>query len=300
MGSAELLLIAGLLLIGIAVYLAVSTLLNESNKPQQLTWGEEGGPDKSKGGFIEFSRPLVHRLTLKWALKIKNPSYRRQVERKILTAGQERVLNVDEFIGLQILWGAFMPGLFIVVNFALELGYPPWLLVAMAILGFYFPHIHCNTERKKRYQSVIVDLPFFIDILALSTEAGLDFIGAINKVVEKAKASVLADELGKVLRDIKLGQSRADALRAMADRLDMTEVTSFVAMIIDSDATGGSIGQVLKDQSAQMRMTRFTRAEKAGARASQQILLPLVLFILPAVLIMVMGPIIIQFLGQGG
>ena len=86
----------------------------------------------------------------------------------------------------------------------------------------------------------------------------------------------------------------------MAARLDMSEITSFVAVLIDAEASGSSIAQVLKDQSVQMRLERFVRAEKAGARASQLILLPLMLFILPAVFIMVFGPVILQMSGGKG
>jgi tight adherence protein C len=297
--GAELLLVGGLLLIGIAIYMSVSTILGGQNQIQSLAWADDAQPDKSKSGFIEFSRPLVHRLCLGVVAKIKNPGYRKRLEKKILTSGLERVINVDEFIGIQVLWGVFMPLLFLGFNFSLELGYSPAVFFVMALGGAYLPHLHSGSERKKRYQSVIVDLPFFIDILALSTEAGLDFVGSIQRVVDKAQNSVLAEELGKVLRDIKLGQSRADSLKAMAHRLDIPEITSFIAVLVDADATGASISTVLKQQSQQMRTERFTRAEKAGARASQAILLPLILFILPAVLIMVMGPIVIQFLGQG-
>jgi tight adherence protein C len=136
--------------------------------------------------------------------------------------------------------------------------------------------------------------------LALSTEAGLDFIGSIQRIVEKAENSVLADEFAQVLRDLKLGSTRSESLKKMADRLDISEVTSFVTVLVDADSTGASIAGVLKQQSVQMRLERFTRAEKEGARASQTILIPLMLFILPAVFIMVFGPVIIQFLGQGG
>ena len=100
--------------------------------------------------------------------------------------------------------------------------------------------------------------------------------------MEKSDNSVLADELRIVLKDIKLGSSRADSLRAMARRLDIPEVTSFVAVVIDADSTGASISQVLKDQSEQMRLERFVRAEKAGAQASQKMLIPMMMFILPA------------------
>ena len=85
----------------------------------------------------------------------------------------------------------------------------------------------------------------------------------------------------------------------MAARLDMQEMTSFVAVLIDAEATGASISQVLKDQSVQMRLERFVRAEKAGAQASQLILLPLMLFILPSVFIMVFGPVVVSMLYGG-
>src|SRR5690606_21719642 len=151
-----------------------------------------------------------------FAVKVKNPNYRKRVQNKIGYAGLQREINVDEFIGLQILWGALFPALLLFLNFTLELGYSATFLLGFGAVGLYFPHLHASTERKKRYQSVIVDFPFFIDLLALSTEAGLDFIGSIQRVVEKAENSVLADELGQVLRDLKLGSTRAESLKKMA------------------------------------------------------------------------------------
>jgi tight adherence protein C len=296
----ELLLIAGLFMIGIAVYLFSSMLLSSNKDAQSLLWASDDEPAKSRSKFIEFSRPLVHKFCLSFSSKIKSPNYRKNVQNKIGYAGLEREINVDEFIGLQILWGILFPTLLLFLNFTLELGYSPMFLIFMGVFGAYFPHLHVTTERKNRYNSVIVDLPFFIDLMALSTEAGLDFIGSIQRVVEKAENSVLADELGQVLRDLKLGSTRAESLKKMSERLDIPEVTSFVTVLIDADATGASIGTVLKQQSVQMRVERFTRAEKEGAKASQTILIPLMLFILPAVFIMVFGPVIIQFMGQGG
>ena len=293
-------LIAGLILMGWSVYLFVKTLLLESGSGPQLEWANIDAPEKTKSGFLEFSRPLVHRFAVSWARKIKAPKYRESTKRKITTAGLERYLNVDEYIGLQVLWGVMFPILLIIMNFAFELGNSPVVILMFGAAGAFFPNMYVTQEKKKRSLSVIVDLPYFIDILALSTEAGLDFIGSIQRVVDKADASsVLASEFGQVLQDIKLGQSRAEALKAMANRLDMSEITSFIAVLVDADATGASIGGVLKQQSIQMRIERFTRAEKAGARASQAILIPLMLFILPAVFIMVFGPVVLQFMNGG-
>ena len=296
MGSGELLLFGGLLLGAFSVYMFISTLLKRNEDAQALVWASGNEPVKSKSPVIEFSRPLVHQFTLQHAVRIKWPKYREKVRRKILTSGLGGELNVDEFIGIQLLWGVLMPILLFIFDFALERGSPLWLIFGIGFIGVYFPHIYARSEKKKRYSSVVIDLPFYVDLLALSTEAGLDFISAIQRITDKATNSVLADELRLVLRDIKLGSSRAESLRGLQERLDMGEITSFVSVLVDADATGASIARVLKDQSTQMRLERFVRAEKAGARASQTILIPLMLFIIPAVFIVVFGPVILQFM----
>ncbi len=254
---------------------------------------------KSKSQVINACLPLVHQFTLKYAVKIKDQFYRKKVEKILMTSGMSRELTVDEYIGLRLFLGIMFPFFLLVMNFALDLGFPYIVFLFIMPLGYMLPDIHANGVRTSRINAVRIDLPFFIDLLALSTEAGLDFIGAIQRIVDKAENSVLADELSIVLKDIKLGASRIESLRGMARRLDMGEITSFIAVLADADATGASISQVLKDQSIQMRLERFVRAEKAGAKASQTILLPIIFLILPAVFIMVFGPVVIQFMSGG-
>lgn len=298
MGSAELMLILGLLLGGVAVFLFVSSIFASNQGKQQLSWANNDEPVKSKNPVINVSRPLVHQFTLQHALRIRSESYRKRVRKYILTSGLSAELNEDEFIGLQLLWGVMFPAFLFIMNFSLQLGLSPFLVLGMGLIGFYLPQIHARGQKKIRELSVRADLPFFIDLLALSVEAGLDFFSAIQKIVDKAQGtdSVLADELGTVLKDIKVGASKTQALKDFSERLDMNEITSFVAVLVDAEATGASISQVLKDQSVQMRLERFVRAEKAGAKASQTILIPLMLFILPAVFIMVFGPVAISFM----
>jgi tight adherence protein C len=282
--------------------LGESALFSSNKDSQQLLWANNSEPVKSKSPVINFSRPLVHQFTLQHALKIKSVGYRKRVRRYILTSGLSKELNEDEFIGLQILWGVMFPVFMLVMNFALALDLPTFLMIGMGLGGFVFPQMHASAEKKRREISVRADLPFFIDLLALSVEAGLDFFAAIQKIVDKAEGndSVLADELGTVLKDTKVGSSKTQALKDMGERLDIPEITSFVAVLIDAEASGASISKVLKDQSIQMRLERFVRAEKAGAKASQQILIPLMLFILPAVFIMVFGPVAVSFIYGGG
>ena len=290
-----ILLFAGLGLAALSVYLFSQVVLSNNTDTDALAWASGNEPVVSKSPFINFSRKLVHNFALQHARRIKNEGYRKSVEKKILTSGLSRELNVDEFIGLQILWGALFPVALLIINFALGMGLPLPLVLGLGFVGGFFPHFYCNQQKSERYTSVIIELPFYIDLLALSTEAGLDFVNAIQRLVDKTGKSVLADELGIVLKDIRLGRSRADAFRDLSTRLDIPEITSFTSMIIDSDATGTSIAQVLKDQSIQMRLERFVRAEKAGARASQTILIPMMVFILPAVFIVVFAPVILQF-----
>ena len=299
MGSAELILGAGLLLAAYAVYSFTSALLTNNTDREFLSWASGNEPVKSKSWLVNFSRPLVHNFTLQHALKYKNPRYRKKVEHLLLTAGLSRELNVDEFIGLQILWGMMFPGFLALMNFALSMGMSWAMFIAFVPLGIYFPHIYGSSQKASRAKSVRRDLPFFADLLALSTEAGLDFIGAIQRIVEKApENNVLASELEIVLKDIRLGAARVDALKGLSRRLDTSEITSFVAVLVDADATGASISQVLKDQSVQIRLERFVRAEKAGAKASQMMLIPMVMFILPAVFMVVFGPVVVQFFGS--
>jgi len=291
-------LFSALFLSGLSVFLMVSILLQQTGESYHLSWLEGKEPEKSKAPFVQMSRPLVHNFTLGYVKKIRNKKYRKKVEKKITVAGLGRELNVDEFIGLQLLWGIAFPVLFFIINTVLSLGFPFLMIPIMSAVGFYFPHAYCNSQRQKRYLSIISDLPAFVDIMALSTEAGLDFIGSVQKIVEKAeKDSVLAEEFSIFLKDTKLGLSRQDALTKMDQRLDIAEMTSILSVIKDSQETGASIAGALKSKSEQMRFERFARAEEAGGKASQKIILPMMIFIIPAVFIIVFAPAAFQFIG---
>ncbi len=294
-----LILLSGLGLAAVSVYLFSTAIFSNNADAEALAWASGDEPAQSKNPLINFSRPLVHNFTLQHAQKVKSENYRAKVKKKILTAGLSGEINEDEFIGLQILWGVMFPIGFVIFNFALQMGFSYAMAFAISGVGVFFPHLYCSVSKGKRYTDVVTDLPFFIDLMALSTEAGLDFMGSLQRIVEKADNSVLADELQLVLKDIKLGSSRKEALSRLSERLDIPEITSFVAVVRDAEETGASISQVLKDQSIQMRLERFVRAEKAGAKASQAMLIPMMFLILPAVFIMVFAPVVLNFFYGG-
>lgn len=295
----DLLLYLGLFLAGASLFWFVYSIFAANEDGKALSWAAGDQPKKSKSPIINFSRPLVHQFTMKYARKMKSEKMRKNIDFKIVTGGLEEEINIDEFIGLKLFWGVLFPIVLVTLNFALQLGYPWPLMLMIAPLGYVIPDMHANANKKKRSREVIIDLPFFIELLALSTQAGADFFGAIQKITQKAEDSVLATELEKVLRDLRLGSTREKALKDMAYRLDVSEVNSFVNVLTDADATGASISDVLKEHSAQMRLERFVRAEKAGARASQAMLIPLIMFILPAVFVIVFAPVALQFIYGG-
>jgi len=293
-----LILLTSLFLTALCVYFVTFTILKNTQDVKALSWAEGKEPENSKVPLIQFSRPFVHNFTLSYAQRIKRPSYRNKIEQKLITAGLTKELNVDEFLGLQILWGIVFPILFTIFNLSLQLGFPHIFVLLISAVGFYFPHAYCNSCKQKRHISVLGDLPVFVDIVALSTEAGMDFIGALQKITEKAPAnSVLAQEFLTVLKDIKLGQSRKKALTSLDERVGLPELKSIVSVIRDADETGASIATALKSKSAQMRFERFAKAEEVGAKASQKILIPMMLFIIPAIFIVIFAPAAFQFLG---
>src|SRR4051812_17579611 len=225
---------------------------------------------------------------------------RKTFKRKIIAAGIKEELTPDEFISFKLLLILFFPivgGLLRAGDF-IDLAW--YYIVGSGIAGWFYPDIWVNGRIGVRQKQVIRAMPFIVDLLALSTEAGLDFIGAIGKVVEKAKPSPLVEEFGQLLKEIKVGASRQEALREMASRIDLTEVNSFVAILISADQMGASIGKILRQQSEQIRVTRMLAAEKAGAAAAQKIMLPIMLFIVPAVFLMIIGPMLLGMIYPGG
>jgi tight adherence protein C len=133
----------------------------------------------------------------------------------------------------------------------------------------------------------------------MCVEAGLNFQGALTQAMEKAPPGALRNEFAIVLRDMRSGLARADALRRMADRLDIGEITSFVSAIIQAEKMGASLANVLRVQAEQRRAERFQRAEKMAMEAPVKLVAPLIIFIFPVTFIILGFPIVMKFMGEG-
>jgi tight adherence protein C len=287
-------------LIGLGTFLVVRMLLQE----QETRAAQENLNDrdrKASNKLVQFTRPFFSQYIVP-TLRGKKfwDDYRKTYRRKLIAAGLRDELTPDEFIAFKVILILVFP---IIAGFlkALDLFSPSLLtVVGIAIAGWFYPNLWVRSRIQQRQKQILRSLPFIVDLLTLSTEAGLDFVGSIGRVVEKAAPSPLIDELSQLLKEIKVGSSRQEALREMAARIDMTEVNSFVAILISADQMGASIGKILRQQSDQIRTERMVRAEKAGVAASQKVLIPLVLFILPAVMLMIFGPFILSFIYPNG
>ena len=220
-------------------------------------------------------------------------SYRQKATLNLQKAGIGDVMTVDHLLAMKALSALVTP---FVVSAIFEVFKNPALFVCAGIGGFFLPDRFVNDLRKSREQQILRSLPGAVDVLSLSVEAGLEFLTAIQRLVERGGMGALRDELSTILNDIRLGKSRAEALKSFSQRVEIPEVSSFVSVLVQADMLGASIGPVLQQQAERMRVERFQRAEKAGAKASQKILFPLVLFIFPAVLIVIIGPVALQFI----
>ena len=147
---------------------------------------------------------------------------------------------------------------------------------------------------RRRHLAIQKELPFVLDILTLSIEAGMDFISALQRNCQARKLSPLNEELLRMTKEIQVGSSRRDALKGMADRVGQQDLKSVAYALIQADELGVSIGEILRIQSEQMRSRRFDRAERLAAEAPVKMLGPLMLCIFPAVFVVLLGPVLFQ------
>ena len=257
----------------------------------------EQGQKTASTGLLKLTRPLFKALVMPYSQKLKLEDWKKNNKRRIVSAGLENALDVDELLAFKIFMGIVVP--LAIYTYFLVTGspIPLWLMGGMMLIGFVYPSLMVSSARKSRHEEIKLQLPFVIDLLTLSTEAGLDFIGALQKVVEKTRSGPLVQEIERMLQEIRLGTTRSDSMRAMSWRIDLQETSSLIAVLVTADQMGSSLGDVLRVQSDLIRTQRFTSAEKKGSAATQKLLFPLIFFIMPAGFIMIFGPVILGFFG---
>ncbi len=249
---------------------------------------------------IELSQPFTERIVLplitglaEFAMRLSPGQSREAMQHKLDLAGNP--YDLTRFMGIRVLVALLLGGLGIALFFLTE-GNESLSFVKRALLpvvgaglGYYMPVLSLGRKISKRQNEIIKSLPDALDLLTICVEAGLGFDAAMSKVAEKWD-NQLSMAFNRVIQEIQLGKLRREALRDMADSMDVSDVSTFVAAIIQADQLGVSIAKVLRIQADQMRVRRRQRAEELARQAPIKMLPAIAFLIFPAIFIVLLGP----------
>lgn len=236
----------------------------------------------------------IERMVNKWA-----PSSIKNKEHHLLrAAGYPNNLTIQKWISIRIIVWLFF-GIFF-TSFGLKQESLTNVVLLTGVgwtFGYIGPRFYLKKKATARRLEIERGLPDVLDILTVSVNAGLGFDAALVKVVEKTKGT-LSEEFNKMLHEIKMGKSRKDALKGLSERNEVDDLTQFTSSIIQAEQLGVRISSVLKVQSEDMRTKRKQKAEEKAMKAPLKMLFPLVIFIVPAIFIIVLGPAIINIINN--
>jgi tight adherence protein C len=210
---------------------------------------------------------------------------------KLALAGNPYRWTPADYLGTKIFAALLLGGvLFFLLSISGHTGYSIVFGGVGAAFGWFGPDLLLRSKRQVRQKRIQRSLPDALDLLVISVEAGLGFDAAIQRLVDK-RSDALALELARVIAEMRVGRSRRDALRDMAQRTHVTDLTNFVGAILQADQLGVSVTRVLMVQAEQMRVLRRQRAEEKAAQLQLKMIFPLAIFIFPALCIVIIGPV---------
>ena len=170
------------------------------------------------------------------------------------------------------------------------------MCLIVAMLFAFFPTLWLRGTIKKRHTAIMKALPNVLDLLTLSVESGRDLLSALKEILERRKLDPLGEELLRTFQEIQLGRKRTEALRALSKRVKQVDLTATINAMIQAEEYGVSIGQLLRIQGDMQRGKRFAMAEKLANESSVKIIIPVVICVLPAVFLILMGPLVMNTL----
>ncbi len=239
--------------------------------------------------FVLMFRPF-YRIFAPLADILPLPDYKNRMKQYTITAGIEDQVDSNDMIGFQITTMLLFMGMaYIYFQGA-------FAIIMAAVIGLGYPYLWLFEKKKQRQEAIRLSMPDIIDMLSLSVEAGLSFNAAVQKVcdVYRHDKDPFVVELYLMDQNISLGRSRDEALKIMANRVDLMELNSFVSILVQANKMGSSIAETLKSQAERMRAERFLNAERIGAQASQKLLIPMMIFIFPIIFIVIFGPYVVK------
>jgi tight adherence protein C len=277
---------------GIAVYNILPDF--ERLKLSKRFHDDLGAGRETPGLFKILRIPIL--LFEDFAATLKMPKRRAEHDKALRSLGLEQLVSVNQLIALRLA----LVSIFTLYALLLLGALPLVICIAMPVFGWIYVDIWLVDKIRERKRKIKTELPFVLDTLTLSVEAGLEFTAGIARIATTLDPGPLRDELMIFLRQMQLGTSRREALKNLALRTDIQQVNSLVASLVQASEMGSSIGSALRTQSEIMSAERFSEAEKRGAEASQKLLIPMMIFIVPAVMLIILGPTLLSYVyGRG-
>jgi tight adherence protein C len=254
---------------------------------------------------IELSQPFSERVIIPVIRRIGEISARftpqkaiQDTARRLELAGNPWPIDAATFLAIRFILAIVLAGFLVAVVIISPPSNPSdnfMYIGGAAFAGFFLPHLMLTSRITRRQKEIRKAMPDALDLLTICVEAGLGFDAAMSKVSEKWE-NELSLAFARVIREVQLGKVRREALKDMAERLGIPEMTSFVAAIIQSEQLGVSMAKVLRIQSDQMRVKRRQRAEEEAHKAPVKMIIPMALLIFPSIMIIILTPAAIQIL----
>lgn len=251
---------------------------------------------KERWKAFGWSRPIWR--IVKRAFRKKMPGQKEErIELKLLQAGRPFNMTPVDFRLFQISLLLILPVLAAGYGWLIHAGIGSMIMLAVAGIAAaaVFPHYYIGQKIKQRSKLALRELPDVLDLLTVSLEAGLGFDAALSKLVSK-KQGIVASEFHRSLEEIRLGKTRREALTGVRDRLLVEEIRTLISSILQAEKLGIGMVQVFRIQSVEVREQRKQRAEEAAMKAPIKMLFPMVLFVFPTLFIILLGPVLIQFI----
>lgn len=223
--------------------------------------------------------------------------FREKTIKRLRRAELDYALSPQQWVATKIVYAIVLAGVFRLVAMELNTKGLVWPVTG-AIMGNLYLELWMRDRIKLIELQIIKGLPNFLDMLTLSVESGCNLTLGIGIAVEKSTDSPLRRGFQRLLREIRSGRSRVDALRALEERLDLAAITSLVTAMVQAEKTGASLGTVLRAQSTQRTNERFARAEKMAMEAPVKMLGPLILCIFPCTFIVIGFPIAMKLMNS--
>lgn len=270
---------------GLVVLIVLRVLLNSYREHTYLY--HAGSRDILYARWIEFLAPWFRVFELK--------KYRTFLSLHMSRANFRKDYDTNHFLASQLVPAIItMACAYLLLVLVLNLSIA--FVLTLGAIAFAIPAIHLHDISSRRFKSCNRDLPFFIDYMALAMGAGLDFNKSLDRVVADAPCSPLSDEFKNIQRNLQLGMSRANALLELENRMQSPVIKLFVQTMVQALELGTDVAQTLSVISETLSQKRFQLAEEMAGKISVRMMIPMMLFVMPSVLIVLLGPMVLSYL----